>query len=430
MPPLPPEPSLPLVGRPVPPTTDAAVPSRGSGTAPAPAWLIDSAVHELKGPAAAMLELAALLADDPQEPPSPRQRRQLDHLMSAGRHLLGLLDDLRGADGGLWPCQAQSVDLQALAAEALAIHTAPAARRGLSLHLGGSAQPALAWADPRRTLQVLLNLVANAVRYSTPGTTVTVRVGPGACVSVQDQGPGLAEAELDRVFIPGERLGRADGQGQGLGLALSRALLRRMGGQLDFHSAAGQGSTVRVRLPAPRSTTAAAGTPVQPPCPPQAPVLTAELLCIDADPALARWLDARLSAPRRTPGMANTPCPAAWRVRQTARVTEAPALARASQPALVLLDPALPGGWEMLDSWQADPQLRRIPVVLVCGEVEPRAWLRARALGALDCWSRPLPLARLDALLAKLAGARHPSVPAPGPRRPMVATAPAPAHPG
>ncbi|MEN9890202.1 MAG: hypothetical protein RLY78_497 [Pseudomonadota bacterium] len=453
----------------------------GSVAAPEPAagWLLDSAVHELKGPAAAMLDLAALMADDADAPLSPRQRRQLEHLMSAGRHLLGLLDDLRDSDSGLWPCHAEQVDLQSLAAQALGFHTAPAARRGLSLRLAGTEPTATAWADPRRTLQVLLNLIANAVRYSRQGTTVAVHVGPGPCFSVHDEGPGLDAAALERVFIPGERLGRTDGQGQGLGLALSRALLRRMGGQLEFHSEPGRGSVVSVRLPG-RAATAAGAAPVEVDgaIDPGAPATVREpaarlaldhaldlalshpidhpastvtdtlatraahtaqpagatgsapamrsmqaapaLLCVDANPVLAQWLDARLVAPRANTATACTASARPWQIRQTASLTEALALAQTCRPALVLVDPALPGGWELLSAWQADAQLRRIPVVVVSAAVDPRLWLRARALGALDCWPKPPPLARLHALLARLSAARHPSVPAPKPLAPRA----------
>jgi signal transduction histidine kinase len=104
----------------------------------------------------------------------------------------------------------------------------------------------------RRVLQVLLNLVTNAIRYSPESTTVTLEVGldqRGAWIAVQDEGRGLTDEQTERVFEKFERLGRSGDGGTGLGLYISRHLARAMGGDLVVTSAAGEGARFELTLP-------------------------------------------------------------------------------------------------------------------------------------------------------------------------------------
>jgi two-component system sensor histidine kinase VicK len=114
----------------------------------------------------------------------------------------------------------------------------------------------LAWADPDRIEQVLLNLLDNAIKYSRPGSTVTVRLtrGPDHSVQVQvsDQGIGISTEALPRI---GQRFYRTDKArsrsegGSGLGLAIAQALVSAHGGQLWLESQEGRGTTVSFDLP-------------------------------------------------------------------------------------------------------------------------------------------------------------------------------------
>ena len=107
--------------------------------------------------------------------------------------------------------------------------------------------------DFRRALQVLVNLIGNAVRYSPEGAQVWVRAerdGDAACVIVADQGKGIATADQAMIF---EKFGRVDPSeigGSGLGLYISRRLARAMGGDIVVDSAAGQGARFVFTLPA------------------------------------------------------------------------------------------------------------------------------------------------------------------------------------
>ncbi|WP_244925481.1 sensor histidine kinase [Caenibius tardaugens] len=104
----------------------------------------------------------------------------------------------------------------------------------------------------RRVLQVLLNLIGNAIRYSPDGSVIWLRVereGAIARVSVIDQGPGLTKEHRSKVFEKFERLGRTGDGGSGLGLYISRRLARAMDGELLVESEPGQGARFILELP-------------------------------------------------------------------------------------------------------------------------------------------------------------------------------------
>ena len=104
----------------------------------------------------------------------------------------------------------------------------------------------------RRVLQILLNLIGNAINYAPPGAKITVTVGEGkgtASVTVADNGPGMAESDAARVFDKFERLGRSGDGGSGLGLHISRRLAHAMGGELLLDTKPGEGARFTLYLP-------------------------------------------------------------------------------------------------------------------------------------------------------------------------------------
>ncbi|MFZ5706179.1 MAG: sensor histidine kinase [Pseudomonadota bacterium] len=112
--------------------------------------------------------------------------------------------------------------------------------------------PIVARGDFRRILQVLINLLSNAIRHTPAGGTVRVdcaREGDIAAVIVADQGDGIAPDDQERIFDRFERLGLHDGTGSGLGLYISRRLARAMGGELGVDSAPGDGARFVLTLP-------------------------------------------------------------------------------------------------------------------------------------------------------------------------------------
>ncbi len=101
-------------------------------------------------------------------------------------------------------------------------------------------------------MQILLNLIGNAIRYSPANSQVWIRLedeGGRARVTVADQGPGLSAEDQQRLFGKFERLGRSGDGGSGLGLYISRRLARAMGGDLTVESAPGQGARFILNLP-------------------------------------------------------------------------------------------------------------------------------------------------------------------------------------
>lgn len=216
--------------------------------------------HELKTPVGAMALLAEALLDAADDPEAVRRfARRMEH--ETGR-LSRLVQDvielsrLQGHDPLSSPelvsiddAVGEAVDRSRLTAEARSITLVSGGRQGLKV-----------MGDPRQLVTALGNLVDNAVRYGPAGTRVVVAanlVGEGsravAEVSVTDEGPGIAEAERDRIF---ERFYRVDAArsrdtgGTGLGLSIVKHVAAGHGGEVTVWSAEGTGSTFTLRLPA------------------------------------------------------------------------------------------------------------------------------------------------------------------------------------
>jgi len=227
--------------------------------------LLSRVSHELRTPLNAVLGFAQLLGQDPQLP--ELQRSWADQILDSGRHLLALVEDvldLSRAESGEFRIALQSVDVAEALSGAWSKVAGQAEAAGISLRSGLT--PGLkVGADPQRLRQVLINLLSNAVKYNRPGGRVELRTaadGNQVLIEVADTGPGLDPDQRQRLFQPFDRLGAERGPqpGTGLGLALSRELVRAMGGSIEVQSAPGEGSCFGVRLPR-AATTAASAAP-------------------------------------------------------------------------------------------------------------------------------------------------------------------------
>lgn len=208
--------------------------------------------HELRTPLQAISGFTELLGtlDLTEE----RRAAAVEHIASAGQHILSMVDDVLDVarvEAGALPVHAVPVDVGDVVADVLAMLEPLAAAERVTVGAVDSA-PARVLADERRVRQVLLNLVANAIRYNGPAGDVrvgwVVRAGV-VVVSVRDSGPGIAPEHLDRLFTPFDRLGAVSEEGVGLGLPLARGLTEAMHGRLDVSSVVGTGTTVTVELP-------------------------------------------------------------------------------------------------------------------------------------------------------------------------------------
>jgi hypothetical protein len=177
-------------------------------------------------------------------------------IAEAGRHLLSLVEDLADLetveDEGFAPAP-DHIDLVDCARRAAGILGVRAQERGIAFVLPAPDVAAPAIAEFRRVLQILLNLIGNAVRYSPEHTRVEVDCGIDgefAWITVLDQGQGIAQEHAEKVFEKFERLGRSGDGGSGLGLYISRRLARAMGGDLTVQQAPDGGAKFVLLLPA------------------------------------------------------------------------------------------------------------------------------------------------------------------------------------
>ncbi len=176
-------------------------------------------------------------------------------IATAGEHLLALIDDLTTlemVEDDTFATAPDKIDLADVAQRAVGILAVRAGERGIKLDAPKSADSVPAIGEFRRVLQVLLNLVGNAIRHSPEGGEVWIRTeqeGERARITVADQGEGLDDAEQAKVFNKFERLGRGGDGGSGLGLYISRRLAEAMDGTLSVESTKGQGARFILELP-------------------------------------------------------------------------------------------------------------------------------------------------------------------------------------
>ncbi|WP_294069193.1 HAMP domain-containing sensor histidine kinase, partial [Sphingomonas sp.] len=167
-------------------------------------------------------------------------------IAAAARHLLSVVQSM-SEDGAN---DHTTVDLTALAAEAVVMLESAAEDRRVAIAVD-SAAALRASGEERAVIQILVNLIGNAVRHSPESGSVQLqfsRTSGTASVTVSDQGPGIEGADQQRIF---ERFERADEKagGTGLGLAISRRLARSMGGDVTLESIPGQGARFTLTLP-------------------------------------------------------------------------------------------------------------------------------------------------------------------------------------
>ncbi|HEU0311317.1 MAG TPA: HAMP domain-containing sensor histidine kinase [Sphingomicrobium sp.] len=202
----------------------------------------------LRSPLDRIIAAAERIVDRSEGPLRSDYAAYAGDIAAAGRHLLSVVRSMTQQDSS----QASSqVDLAASASEAIQLVQPRAEERSIHLELVGAEQPLAVSGEPRGVVQILVNLIGNAIRHSPDRGTVAViaerRAGMMA-VTVADEGPGIAEADQERIFERYERVGDAPG-GIGLGLTISRRLARSMGGDIHLQSAPGEGARFTLVLP-------------------------------------------------------------------------------------------------------------------------------------------------------------------------------------
>lgn len=357
--------------------------------------------HELRTPLNAILGFAQLLEMDNL---SPEQRESVADILKAGRHLLDLINevlDIARIEAGRLALSPEPVPLREVAEEALALITPLCTEHGVRVEAEAvTASRRHVIADRQRLKQVLLNLLANAVKYNRAGGLVTLSVEPAPParlrLKVTDTGPGIPADRMARLFVPFERLGAEQTaiEGTGLGLALSRRLVEAMGGTLGVESTVGRGSTFWVELPEaeePALEPSAVGA-----ARPEG-ARRARIVYIEDNLSNLKLLQ-RVLAHR--PEVELLPA-----IQGRLGLD----LIREHRPDLVLLDLHLPDmpGDEVLRRLQAQPETREIPVVVISADATPHQIERLRAMGAQDYLTKPLDVRRLLELLDRVLDRRE-----------------------
>jgi PAS domain S-box-containing protein len=206
-----------------------------------------NAAHELKTPLMAVMGAAELLSSGEDANPAMR-RRLLDHIFSEGRRMQRLADALLRLSRVGWDAREPNwgvVDLRAAGQRAVELAEPLIESAGLRLDIQGESSRVLA--DVEWLQEVLLVLLSNAIKHSSRGGDIRLRVGDGA-VSVEDEGVGISPVDLPYVFERFYR-GKGSSEGFGLGLPICKELTERMGGRISIRSREGIGTTVKVELP-------------------------------------------------------------------------------------------------------------------------------------------------------------------------------------
>jgi signal transduction histidine kinase len=213
--------------------------------------------HDLRTPVAAIkAAIGVVLANEPPATP-PALHRLLGNIDLAADELTALIEDLleiarlQAGRVDLWRSR---VDLKEVVSRAVRALEPLIQARGQRISIDQPEGPVPAEVDAERMGRVLRNLLSNAHKYGRERGNIVVRLQQSSdevCLSVADDGPGIAPEEQERIFERFYRVGRSATMGTGLGLAIARGLVELHGGRLSVESAPGKGSTFRISLPSP-----------------------------------------------------------------------------------------------------------------------------------------------------------------------------------
>jgi signal transduction histidine kinase len=215
--------------------------------------------HEFRTPLGIVLGYVDLLIDEIAGPVNDAQRKQLQRIGTASRHLLRLIEEIltiSQVNAGRGEVRVEDVDLSALLQDAAALLGPMAESKGLALPLVLPDEPIVFPTDPGKFRQIVFNLAANAVKFTSTGE---VRISlseddQGVVLRVSDTGVGISPEDAERLFESfwqARKPAARHAHGTGLGLAITRQLARLLGGDVRVESTPGKGSTFTVRLARP-----------------------------------------------------------------------------------------------------------------------------------------------------------------------------------
>lgn len=363
--------------------------------------------HELRTPLNAILGFAELMAHDQSIPEA--QRHNLNTISRSGHHLLTLINDIleiSKIEAGRLTVQAAPCDLHELIETVVESMELRAHQTGLEVGLDlAAAVPRYVSTDAGKLRQILINLLANAVKF-TPHGSVELHVDidgergggtPMLVFVVRDTGAGIAADELERIFRPFYQTaqGARASEGTGLGLTIARQYAQLLGGQLTAASTLGKGSTFTLRLPV---TTAEAATPAMPP---RRVLGVAEgqprwrVLIVEDKPDNQRLLEQMMQRVGFEPRIANNG-------------EEALAAFESWHPDFIWMDMRMP----VMDGYEATRRIRALPGgrVVKIAALTASAFREDRegilAAGCDDVLAKPIDEERLYEIMERLLGVR------------------------
>jgi PAS domain S-box-containing protein len=363
--------------------------------------------HELRTPMNAVLSCALLLS---QSKLDPVQRRTLGVLDDAGRQMLAVLNDLldlSSLNADKVRINREPVSLVRLIEDAAVIWASEVKAKGLSMQV--MIDPALVTpreVDSARLLQIIGNLMANAVKFTTSGG-ITIQAWPQGrqstakriAIEVEDTGPGVPPEAIERIFSPFEQADvstkRRHG-GLGLGLHVARRLAMAMGGDVELETQLDQGSRFRVHIDAPLSE--APAQPVRPSTPAndQGEAQGKQILCVDDNSRNLYVLGAMLRA-------------AGHQVVEVGSGAEALAKLAERKFDVILLDMVMPemDGFGVLERLRRMETInRKTPVIACTANVLPDQVESYKQAGTVGVLAKPIDI---RAMLQAVASATQPA---------------------
>lgn len=367
---------------------------------------LSSMSHELRTPLNAILGFAQLLEQSRKDPLSEKQKRHIQHIIKAGKHLLDLINeilDLAKIESGRISLSIEKVDLNHILTECISLVDAITITNQIEIINYVENCPLFIFADYIRIKQVLLNLLSNAIKYNRPHGKVFITTQvieneqkQQIRLAIQDTGMGIPHAMHSKLFEPFWRLNpaQAEIEGTGIGLTITKRLIEQMHGSIDFESEENMGSTFWVDLPL-------AEEPVSlPPLEKQRfmnnPFSAREhlfsLLYIEDNPAnLALMRDLFEEYPQ-------------YRLLCAENATTGMKQARLYQPDLIIMDINLPdtNGIKAVSQLKQLPETALIPVIALSANVMEKTIQEGLQAGFIDYLAKPINISQLMSSLEKI----------------------------
>jgi PAS domain S-box-containing protein len=361
--------------------------------------------HELRTPLNAIIGFTQLLQ---LEELPPTQVELVEQVLRAGRHLLTLIEellDIARIEQGRLSLSVEPVLVGEVVGQALELVTPLATSSGVTVRSELRGEEGHVFADQQRLKQVLMNLLSNGVKYNQKGGQVTIRahtMDPGPTrIEVADTGPGIPTEQMDRLFLPFERLGaqHTSVEGTGIGLSISKHLTELMGGRIGADSEVGRGSTFWIELEPSYDAVSTEAVPSGERVPEQGVASEARtILYVEDNLSNLQFVERII---QRRPGT---------KLIAAMQGGLALDLARQHAPDMILLDVHLPDmeGDEVLEQLRRDVSTREIPVVVVSAEASTAKIERFHAAGAHAYLTKPLDvrgfLETIDGILGRPQG--------------------------